>query len=194
MEKKTFKDKIAFFFRKLAISLKRNYFIIPLILVAVCCIQFMCSLHVLSPSFARVSKEFGAYSCLFIFIVSLLTILGCVAYLNYALVAYGSKRPLYMLIIYYVMWAVIIVLLFLLMKSNNLNIADEQIKLNEAIANNNTSQIGTYQKYIDLGNQSNGILLTQLIIEFVTVVLVSTAPLVQSKLKQIKFKKVDSYE
>lgn len=194
MEKKTLKDKIAFFFRKLAISLKRNYYIIPLVLVAVCCIQFMCSLHVLSPSFSRVSKEFGAYSCLFIFIVSLLTILGCVAYLNYALVAYGSKRPIYMLIIYYVMWIAIISLLFMLINSNNLNIADEQIKLNEAIQSNNQSQIDVYKKFIDLGNQSNKILITQLILQFVTVVLVSTAPLVQGKLKQIKFKKVDSYE
>lgn len=194
MEKKTLKDKTAFFFRKLAISLKRNYYIIPLVLVAVCCIQFMCSLHVLSPSFSRVSKEFGAYSCLFIFIVSLLTILGCVAYLNYALVAYGSKRPIYMLIIYYVMWIAIIALLFMLINSNNLNIADEQIKLNEAIQSNNQSQIDVYKKFIDLGNQSNKILITQLILQFVTVVLVSTAPLVQGKLKQIKFKKVDSYE
>ena len=192
MEKKTLKDKIAFFFRKLAISLKRNYYIIPLVLVAVCCIQFMCSLHVLSPSFSRVSKEFGAYSCLFIFIVSLLTILGCVAYLNYALVAYGSKRPIYMLIIYYVMWIAIIALLFMLINSNNLNIADEQIKLNEAIQSNNQSQIDVYKKFIDLGNQSNKILITQLILQFVTVVLVSTAPLVQGKLKQIKFKKVVS--
>ena len=194
MEKKTFKDKTAFFFRKLAISLKRNYYIIPLVLVAVCCIQFMCSLHVLSPSFSRVSKEFGAYSCLFIFIVSLLTILGCVAYLNYALVAYGSKRPIYMLIIYYVMWIAVIALLFMLINSNNLNIADEQVKLNEAIQSNNQSQIDVYKKYIDLGNQSNKILITQLILQFVTVVLVSTAPLVQGRLKQIKFKKVDSYE
>ena len=194
MEKKTLKDKTAFFFRKLAISLKRNYYIIPLVLVAVCCIQFMCSLHVLSPSFSRVSKEFGAYSCLFIFIVSLLTILGCVAYLNYALVAYGSKRPIYMLIIYYVMWIAIIALLFMLINSNNLNLADEQIKLNEAIQSNNQSQIDVYKKFIDLGNQSNKILITQLILQFVTVVPVSTAPLVQGKLKQIKFKKVDSYE
>ena len=194
MEKKTFKDKTTFFFRKLAISLKRNYYIIPLVLVAVCCIQFMCSLHVLSPSFSRVSKEFGAYSCLFIFIVSLLTILGCVAYLNYALVAYGSKRPIYMLIIYYVMWIAVIALLFMLINSNNLNIADEQVKLNEAIQSNNQSQIDVYKKYIDLGNQSNKILITQLILQFVTVVLVSTAPLVQGRLKQIKFKKVDSYE
>jgi hypothetical protein len=52
----------------------------------------------------------------------------------------------------------------------------------------------SYKKYIDLGNQSNKILITQLILQFVTVVLVSTAPLVQGRLKQIKFKKVDSYE
>ena len=82
----------------------------------------------------------------------------------------------------------------MLINSNNLNIADEQAKLSEAIQNNSQSQIGVYEKYIDLGNQSNQILITQLVLQFVTVVLVSTAPLVQGKLKQIKFKKVDSYE
>ena len=99
-----------------------------------------------------------------------------------------------MLIIYYVMWIAVIALLFMLINSNNLNIADEQVKLNEAIQSNNQSQIDVYKKYIDLGNQSNKILITQMILQFVTVVLVSTAPLVQGRLKQIKFKKVDSYE
>ena len=92
------------------------------------------------------------------------------------------------------MWIAVIALLFMLINSNNLNIADEQVKLNEAIQSNNQSQIDVYKKYIDLGNQSNKILITQLILQFVTVVLVSTAPLVQGRLKQIKFKKVDSYE
>ena len=194
MQVKSFKDKATFFFRKLAISLKRNYFIVPLILVAVCCIQFMCSLHILSPSFSRVSKEFGAYSCLFVFIVSLLTILACVAYLNYALVAYGSKRPIFMLVIYLVMWAVIIALLFLLMKANNLNVLDEQKQLAENIKNNNFSQISVNEQYIALGNQSRQILIVQLVLEFVSLICVVTAPFIQAKLKQIKFKKVDSYE
>lgn len=194
MKVKTFKDKVAFFFRKIAISLKRNYYIIPLIFVAICCVQFMCRLNILSPSFNRVPKEFGAFSCLFIFIVSLLTILSCVAYLNYALVAYGGKRPLFMLIVYYIMWAIIVVLLFMLINANNLNLADENKNLQIAIDTQNFSQIDVIKRFINLGNQTKQILLVQLILQFVSVVVVTTAPLVQGALKKLKFKKVDSYE
>ena len=59
MGKKTFKEKLLFAGRKLVISIKRNYYIIPLIMVAVCCFQFMCSLYIISPVFARVTNADG---------------------------------------------------------------------------------------------------------------------------------------
>ena len=47
MEKKTFKEKLLFAGRKFVISIKRNYYIIPLIMVGICCFQFMCSLYII---------------------------------------------------------------------------------------------------------------------------------------------------
>lgn len=193
MQVKTFKDKVAFFFRKIAISLKRNYYIIPLIFVAICCVQFMCRLNITSENFNRVDKAFGEYSCLFIFVISLLSILACVAYLNYALISYGGKRPLFMLIIYYVMWAIIIALMIMLINANNLNIADEWKKYNEKVVNDPINAKENLN-YYNLGNQTNKILIVHLVLEIVAFVVVTTAPLVQAALKKLKFKKVDSYE
>lgn len=193
MQVKTFKDKVAFFFRKIAISLKRNYYIIPLIFIAICCLQFMCRLNITSENFNRVDKAFGEYSCLFIFVISLLSILACVAYLNYALISYGGKRPLFMLIIYYVMWAIIIALMIMLINANNLNIADEWKKYNEKVVNDPINAKENLH-YYNLGNQTNKILIVHLVLEIVAFVVVTTAPLVQAALKKLKFKKVDSYE
>ena len=99
-----------------------------------------------------------------------------------------------MLIVYYIMWAIIVVLLFMLINANNLNLADENKNLQIAIDTQNFSQIDVINGFIDLGNQTKQILLVQLILQFVSVVVVTTAPLVQSALKKLKFKKVDSYE
>ena len=192
MQTKTFKEKTAFFFRKLVISLKRNYYIIPLLFVGVCCIQFMCRLNVTSATFNRVDKSFGEYSCLFVFVISLLTILGCVAYLNYALVSYGGKRPVFMLIVYFVMWAIIVSLLIMLINSNNLNTADEWLKYCEKGPNDPSSKENL--TYYNLGVRTHSVLISHLVLEIITLVMVVTAPFIQAKLKQIKFKKVDSYE
>src|SRR5574344_1567260 len=110
MKKKSFGEKIKFSFRKMAVSLKRNFYIVPLILVLATCVQFLCALYILSPMFARIPTKFGSFNCLFFFVITLLSILYCVAYMNYALKKYGKKRPIYMLILYIVMWLVNIVL------------------------------------------------------------------------------------
>ena len=99
-----------------------------------------------------------------------------------------------MLIVYYIMWAIIVVLLFMLINANNLNLADESKNLQIAIDTQNFSQIDVIKGFINLGNQTKQILLVQLILQFVSVVVVTTAPLVQATLKKLKFKKVDSYE
>ena len=95
MANKSFKEKLLFAGRKLVISIKRNYYIIPLIMVAVCCFQFMCSLYIISPVFARVTNADGTsgFTSMYVFIITLLTTLATVAYLNYALVKYGICVP-----------------------------------------------------------------------------------------------------
>lgn len=190
MAKKSFKEKLLFSGRKLMISVKRNYYVIPLIFVFVCCFQFMCSLYVLSPNFDRIS--YGEFNCMYIFIISLFSILSGVAYLNYALKKFGQKRPLHMLIIYFVMTGINLVLLFSIFNANTYNIIEEVNKLNDAIANNNEAARLEALKYYEYGLQSRSKLLTQIVLNFVTLALVITAPIVQAALNKLKFKRIEA--
>ena len=113
MQNKTFMDKLKFSIRKLVISIKRNYYIIPLLIVLAGCVQFLCGLYVLSNNMDRVAQYHGKFSCMFVFIIALLAILSAVAYLNYALVKYGQKRPTHMLILYLLLLIHILVKMFL---------------------------------------------------------------------------------
>lgn len=190
MTKKSFKDRLKFGCRKFIISLKRNYYIIPLIFVFVCCVQFLCSLYVFSPVFDRIPQKFGEYNCLFVFTISLFTILYSVAYLNYALVKYGQKRPIFMLILYFVMWAIVITLLFIIYKANSLNLLEEYADYEAATSESKKNE---YLTYIKLGTQCRNMLLTNIILEFISVVLVITAPFVQKAFRKILFKPIDEY-
>lgn len=180
MEKKTFKEKLLFAGRKLVISIKRNYYIIPLIMVAVCCFQFMCSLYIISPVFKRITNPDGTsgFTSMYIFIITLLTTLATVAYLNYALIKYGKKRPVAMLILYAVMTIICVVLTVIIFQANQLRFAQD-------LANK-----AAYDTLL-AGRKTKYILLTHLILQGVSIVLVATAPLVQAALNKIKFKRIE---
>lgn len=186
--------KFKFQIRKMVISLKRNYYVIPMIMVFAACIQFMCSLYIMSPAFARISGDaakgngYASYTALFTFIVSLLTILDSVAYLNYALKKYGEKRPIYMEIIYLVMVVINFVLLSLIFMANEGNIVEELAVVNSSTATDAAKK--TSQMYLDYGYQCRGILLGQFIISGLATVLVITAPFVQNVLRKIKFQSI----
>jgi len=189
MKKKSFGEKIKFSFRKMAISLKRNFYVVPLALVLVTCMQFLCSLYILSPMFARIPTKFGSFNCLFLFVITLLSILYCVAYMNYALKKYGKKRPLFMLILYFVMWAINIVLLFMIFNANNLDLAEEIAAYDSATTE---SEKVIYAQYVTLGQQSRTCLLAQIILAFISFASVALAPLIQHFLKKITFKPIDT--
>ena len=188
MGKKTFKEKLLFAGRKLVISIKRNYYIIPLIMVAVCCFQFMCSLYIISPVFARVTNADGTsgFTSMYVFIITLLTTLATVAYLNYALVKYGKKRPVLMLILYALMTAISVVLLVIIMIAN-------LGRVNGDIAAYNVAAIKDPRLFekIQAGLKTNNILITQLVLQAISIILVLTATLVQAALNKIKFKRIE---
>lgn len=191
MKKTSFKNKVAFKARKAAISLKRNFYVVPLILVLITALQFLCVLFILSPMFYRVSQAltpWGAFNCVFVFLITLFCILYSVSYLNYAMKKYGSKRPIHMLIIYYVLWALNIVMLILIYISNNAEIADELAILNSNVAE---SEKIIAKQYYELGLQSKSAILWQLILAGVSFVVVSIAPLIQARLKKVSFKKIN---
>lgn len=186
MEKKTFKEKLLFAGRKLAISIKRNYYIIPLIMVAVCCFQFMCSLYIISPVFKRITNADGTsgFTSMYIFVITLLTTLATVAYLNYALVKYGKKRPVLMVLLYGFMTAISVTLLVIVMIANL-----------ERVNGDIASYYETYDKAflpnIEAGRKTNTILLVQIVLQAISIILVLTAPLVQAALNKIKFKRIE---
>lgn len=178
--------------RKTLISLKRNYYVIPLIFVAICCIQFMCSLYILSPGFARISNtgvdDINSYASAFTFVVSLLTILSTVAYINFALKKYGEKRPIIMVVIYTIMVAINVVLLFLILKANNQSVMQDYNKMIDPSTDEAARLI--CEKYVVLGRQCSNIVIVQIVLEIVSLVLVHTAPIVQAQLKKLKFKSI----
>jgi len=174
---------IAIRFRKMVISLKRNYYVIPLFFVAICCMQFTFSLDKLSNIFARVNND---YCCLYIFIITLLSILSIVAYLNYS----GKSHPKYMLIIYLVMLAVQLTLDFIIYNANSLNLIEEKQALAEAIASNNQTAIDTYTIAVNNGTSAGTSIMVHIVLSFVTLVFVLTAPLMQKLFRKISFKSI----
>ena len=184
----SFKAKMLFKGRKILISLKRNYYIIPLIFTLICAAYLLCTLHILSPVLFRIQSatSYSKFNSLFIFLVSLAVILYSIAYLNYAIKKYGKNRPLYMLIIFYVLMVGSIALLILLYYSNYYNYLDD---LN--IFNTQPDKQVAYREFLQKDIQAHNAIITSLILSFVDLLIVSTAPLVQSKLKKLKFKQID---
>ena len=184
----SFKAKMLFKGRKILISLKRNYYIIPLIFTLICAAYFLCTLYILSPVFFRIQSatSYSKFNSLFIFLVSLAVILYSIAYLNYAIKKYGKNRPLYMLIIFYVLMVGSIALLILLYYSNYYNYLDD---LN--IFNTQPDKQVAYREFLQKDIQAHNAIIVTLVLAFVDLLIVSTAPLVQSKLKKLKFKQID---
>ena len=190
MKNKTFKEKLLFQGRKFLITLKRNYYIVPLIIVFAGCIQLMCSLYVLSPNFHRIAV--GDYNCVFIFIICLFSILSTVAYLNYALVSYGQKRPLLMLILYLVMTVIDIVLLFIINNANNINFASELQSYLNALNNGEIAEASNLYTFVIKGQKTQELLLVQIVLVFVALAAVLTAPIIQAQLNKLKFKRIEA--
>jgi hypothetical protein len=206
--KKGFKFKL----RKRAIALKRNYYTVPLIFVLASCLQFLMSLFIFSSAFYRLPVSFSSidplnqyvnampdflkniytvlwpYNCIFLFVITLFTILYSVAYLQYSMQKYGEKRPVYMLIIFFVLWAINIILVLFIYQSNKINYWDDFYKL--TLDPNNV----TLASYVVKEKQTKTLLMVHLILSIITGVVVATAPLVQKQLKKITFKPLEENE
>lgn len=188
-----FVDSLKFRVRKFIISLKRNYYVVPLAVVCITCVQIMVSLNAISKPIARItdsstSSSILSYAAVFVFVVCLFSILECVAYLNYALKKDG-KRPIYMLIIYLVMILCSLVLVGCIYYCNNINISEELATLNDPTALDANKD--TARSYLAMGYSVRNILIWQYVLEGLSLVLVITAPIVQKQLRKIKFASVE---
>lgn len=194
MQNKSFLEKVKFSIRKFLINIKRNYYIVPLLIVLAGCVQFLCGLYILSNNMDRVAQYHGKFSCMYVFIIALLAILSTVAYLNYALVKYGQKRPIHMLILYLVMVAINVLLLILVYNSNMSALTEERELLEGFIATGDKIGESNAIEQIDHCLDSRKVLLAQMILIGVAVITVLTAPIVQSSLNKLKFKRVEQNE
>lgn len=189
----SFSEKFKFALRKLAISLKRNYFMIPMLIIGVTILVIMCSLSTVSTIITRAAGS-NAYAAIYEFCVCLLTILGGVAYINYAFVGYGKKRPLIMMIIFLVLYAGSTVLLFLIYNGIRPSIVDDINAYNNAIASGNEIDAAAYQDFAVNGAKTLRLLITHIVLCIVSMVLVITAPFIQNCLKKIKFAAISKEE
>ncbi len=206
------KKGLKFKLRKRAIALKRNYYVVPLIFVFVSCLQFLMSLFVFSPAFSRLPVSFSSidpanqyanampgflktifsalwpYNCIFLFVVTLFTILYSVAYLQYSMQKYGEKRPVYMVVIFFVLWAINLILVLIIYQANKINYWDDLYKLAQDSSN------VTLAGYVAQEKQTKTLLMVHLILSLVTGVVVATAPFIQKQLKKITFKPLEENE
>ncbi len=182
----SFSEKLKFSLRKLAISLKRNYFIIPMLFIGITILVIMCSLATVSSIIVRAAGS-NAYTAIYEFCVCLLTILAGVAYINYAFVSYGKKRPLYMMIIFLVLFAGATVLLFMIYNGIKPSVINDINSYNAAVESGVESEIAEYQKYAIDGQSTLTLIICHIVLCIVSMVLVITAPFIQNCLKKVKF-------
>lgn len=176
------------YFRKKAIALKRNFFTVPFIVNVITLVVVSCSLYVHSQVASRVAipgedvgfmKTIKELNALFLFLTMLFAILGTVAYLKYM----GKIKNYIMLAVYYVMYIgqIVLEVLFFLTVSNRY-----------AFETGPESPQGDLivQKFIALESNSMFLCILHIILVVLALILASFAPLIQKKLKQIKFSKI----
>lgn len=192
----SFSEKLKFSLRKLAISLKRNYFVIPMLFIGITIFVIMCSLSTVSSVITRYAGNtdyaLAPYSAIFEFCVCLLTILGGVAYINYAFVGYGKKRPLYMMIIFLVLFAGSVVLLFLIYNGITPSYQSDIVTYNKAVAAGDQSVIAEYTTLLANGSKTFTLLTWHIVLCLISIALVISAPFIQAGLKKVKFKNISS--
>lgn len=175
------------FRRKRIASLKRNFYNVPFIMICVCSFFFLGSLFILIKSVGRIEYNPTA---IFLFIAVLASILTIVASVSYVKKVYGQKRPLKMLIAYYIMVVVCLAFTITVFYFNEKQVASEIAKrdaLEPLPGGGMPADWYTYQTYINYGVCSRVLMIIFFVLEFIANGLLLTAPLFEKKLKSINF-------
>lgn len=183
----SFKSKFNTFLRKRGASLKRNFYTLPFVFVCFTCFFFLCTLFILIKSVGRI--EYRPTS-IFLFIAVLLSILSIVAIVNYTKKVYGQKRPLKMLIIYYVIIVMCIAFVAAVFYFNEKQILIESSKrdaLEPLPTGDHPAEWYVYQTFVNYGICSRVLMIIFFVLEFITNGLLITSPLFEKKLKSINF-------
>ena len=180
------KLKVNNFARKRLASLKRNFYTLPFVLVCASCFFFLGSLFILIKSVGRIEYEPTA---IFLFIAVLASILSIVAVVNYVKKVYGQKRPLKMLIAYYIIIAICLAFTITVFIFNEQQVSREYIARDASVLESGEKLAQWYicQTYINYGICSRVLLIIFFTLEFITNGLLISSPLIEKKLKSINF-------
>ncbi|MCQ2795019.1 MAG: hypothetical protein MJ214_02255 [Bacilli bacterium] len=179
------KPKFNNFTRKRIASLKRNFYTLPFALVCISCFFFLASLFILIKSVGRIEYRPTA---IFLFIAVLASILSIVAIVNYVQKVYGQKRPLKMLIAYYIIIVVCLAFTITVFIYNEKQITAEFIARESFIIDGKKmAQWYICQTYINYGVCSRTLMIIFFILELITNGLLIASPAIEKKLKTINF-------
>lgn len=176
------------YFRKKAIALKRNFYTVPFILNIVALIIITCSLFVHSQVAQRVTypeanslmKSLNGLNAFFLFCITLSSILSVVAYIKYM----GRIKNYFMLGVYYLFSVIQIVLEAIFLVGINNQLAFEKASARTEIV----------EKYISLESNSVALIILHFVFLGIALIVSSFAPLIQAKLKKVKFAKINDGE
>lgn len=181
------KPKFNNFTRKRIASLKRNFYTLPFALICISCFFFLGSLFILIKSVGRIEYKPTA---IFLFIAVLASILSIVAIVSYVQKVYGQKRPLKMLIAYYIIIVVCLAFTITVFIYNEKQIATE-IVARDSYINPETGEPRAEwyvcQTFINYGVCSRTLLIIFFGLELVTNGLLIASPFIEKKLKKINF-------
>lgn len=173
------------FIRKEFISLKRNFLIVPLLFITVTMIVFTCNLHVSSPTFSRVEGNYGTdFNCLFIFIITLMSIMSFVSYFYYM-----NSKKVFMLLIFFTTMLIQLGFVIFLISQLNAFIIIEKAKLETETL---PAQIEIINRYIKLERKTQGIFIMHCVFNVISCLIAAVAPFIQKALKKIKIKRLDT--
>lgn len=179
--------KINNFTRKRIASLKRNFYTLPFVFVCASCFFLLGSLFILIKSVGRIEYRPTA---IFLFISVLASILTIVAIVSYVKKVYGQKRPLKMLIAYYIMIVICIAFLVAVFVFNEKQITIETIARDSYInpeTGDKRAEWYVCQTFINYGICSRILMIIFFTLEAITNGLLIASPAIEKKLKTINF-------
>lgn len=186
--------KLQKFYRKRMLSLKRNYYTLPFVIICIACFFYLCCMFIINKSVGRCDHKFTA---IYLFVSVLTSILSIVAIVSYTKKVYGQKRPRKMLIIYFVILAICIAFTICVFVFNEFQITTE-IKKRDAlpIKPDGTKLIEwyTYQTYINYGKCTRGLLIVFLVLEIIANGLLIAGPKLEKELAKVHFDNINNNE
>jgi len=183
--------KLQRFCIKRVLSLKRNYYTLPFVIICIACFFYLCCMFIINKSVARCDHK---YTAIYLFVSVLTCILGVVAIINYTKKVYGQKRPLKMLIIYFVIFAICLAFTIMVFYFNEKQILSEIGKRNKAYKADGTKLIEwyTFQTYINYGKCTRGLLIVFLVLEVIANGLLIAGPKLEQELAKIHFDNINN--